>query len=405
LAIASPLLLLGAFYFFSFGGLGALFPFLPLLLSSRGLSPSRISLVMVLVPAANIVMPPLWGSLADALRARVQLLRIATFGTAASVLLLLPDGGFAGSFAALAAFSTFRSPLTALADTTTCVALSGQNERFGRVRAWGSVGFGLFVLLPGLLGGSAHPRPLLLATAAIYLASAFATLGLEAPPPRRERGILRATLVEARRPEMVLVLAASAVYYLGHALYDAYFSLHARSLGLDDGFIGLLWSVGTGAEVVVMLLVPGVLARRGGAAVAGGRGDRSTALLIVAGCAAVLRWALLSWIGSGAALLAQQPLHGLTYGAWYLSLIQFVQSRAPERLRTSLQSLVWATLGVGTVAGYLVGGQLLERGRGELLYRTAAVAAAASLGLYIALARHERARSRSHPQVEGGDGQ
>ena len=73
----SPLLPLRGYYFFTYAALGGLFPFLPLLLSSRGLVPSEIAWIMVMIPATNLAVPPIWGAAADALRARLRLLQLA----------------------------------------------------------------------------------------------------------------------------------------------------------------------------------------------------------------------------------------------------------------------------------------------------------------------------------------
>jgi len=114
--VARPLLALAGFYFLNYGALGALFPFLPLLLSARGLSAVQISWAMTLNPASNLLAPPLWGSLADARHARVALLRIASAACGLASLLFLPEMGFAGAMLAVGALSFFRAPLPSLSD-------------------------------------------------------------------------------------------------------------------------------------------------------------------------------------------------------------------------------------------------------------------------------------------------
>jgi len=366
------LLPLRLFYFFSFGALGALFPYLPLLLSSRHLNATQISWVMVLGPAANLLVPPLWGAAADALNARLMLLMGASAGCAVSVLLLLPDWGLWGALAGMAALSFFRAPLTSLADAAVYSALGGQRANFSLVRVWGSAGFLLFVLSLGLLKGSLRPSLLVGVTAGIYLASALGLLPMRKPPYLRERGVVRQTLAILRRPPALLFLCGSVFYYAGHATYDAFFSLQARALGFGDDFVGAAWAVGVGVEIVVMLLAPRILPRL-----------RSALLLGLCGAVASGRWLGLSLLRGRGALLALQSLHGVTFGLWYLSQVQYIQNRAPEHLRTSLQSMALAAMGMGMVSGYLGGGVLFDLGGGALLYRAAAGAAALSTALYL----------------------
>lgn len=374
--LATSLLPLRAFYFFSFGALGALFPFLPLLLEDRGLSASQISWIMALLPVSGLFVPPLWGSLADALQARVPLLRLASVLCGASALLLLPRWGFWGHFMAVGALCVFRSPIITLADAVTCSALGGQSDTFGRVRVWGSVGFAFFVWLLGMVHGSSHPVLLLWVTCAIYVLSAAVTLPLRHQPVDQEHGLLGQARAVMLQPGMMLYLLANAVYYSGHATFDAFFSLHARALGFSDPFIGLAWTSGVGVEILVMLAAPLLL-----------RHVRAVHLLALCALAAMGRWTALSLITSGPPLLASQALHGLTFGLWYLSMVRFLQARVPERLRASLQSVTMAFMGLGMTTGYLAGGQILQQAGGHALYRYAAGAATLSFVLYLLVAR------------------
>ena len=367
----SPIAALRAHYFFSYGALGALFPFLPLLLADRGLSPAQISWVMVLLPATALVMPPVWGSLADAFSARVQLLRVASLACAASTLLLLPAWGLWGNLLATGVLCLFRAPLASLADAATYAALGGRGEAFARVRVWGSVGFAVFVQLLGSAGASTHPWLLVGLTSVIYLLAGLSTLPLPGRPTARQRGVLGQAPALLARPGFLVFLAANTCYYVGHSAYDAFFSLHARALGFDAPFIGTAWSVGVVVEIGVMLAAPALLVR-----------VRAVHLLALCAAVAVARWSLLSVVTGAAPLLAIQTLHGVTFGLWYLAMVRFNQARAPERLRTSFQAVTLSTMGLGMVLGYLGGGVAMERLGGAGLYQLAAGAALGALALY-----------------------
>jgi len=368
---AASLLPLRAFYFFSFGALGTLFPYLPLLLSRRGLSPTEISWVMVLLPVTNLLVPPIWGTLSDALHARLPLLRAASLCCAASVLLLLPRWGFWWFFLAVGVISLFRAPLIPLADAAAYSALGDRSNNYSLVRLWGSAGFAVCVLGQGLAQGSLHPTWMIGATCVVYALSGVSIFFLRAPPLYRERGLVRESLGILTRPSLLIFLAATACYYMGHSTYDAYFALHVHALGYDDSVVGLSWFVGVSVEIGVMLTTP-ILLRR----------FRPSRLLTLCGAAATCRWGLLSVITSRPLLVAMQALHGITFGLWYPSLVGYIQARAPERLRTSFQSVGQATLGLGTVAGYLAGGKVLQQLGGSWMYRLAAGAASVATLLY-----------------------
>ena len=396
----SPLLPLSGFYLFSFAALGALFPFLPPLLSDRGLSATEVGRVMVVLPLCAMTLPTLWGALADALRARLWLLRLASLACAASVWLLLPARTTVAVTGAFLLLSATRVAQVPLADAVTCEALGGKNETFGRVRMWGSVGFALAVLGMGLADASRHPILLVSVTSALYLLCAAVTLPLRVPAVQRQPGVLRQTWNVLRRGwAFPLFLAGCAAHYAGHSTYDAYLGLHLRSLGHGDTVLGLAWCCGVCWEIAVMRLGPQIL------------GDRAPGpLLMLCSVVAAARWALLSTVSGKVAVVAVQSLHGLTFGLWYLSLVRFVQDRAPERLRATCQSLAFTAIGLGTVIGYTGGSQLLERYGGATMYRGAAVAAVIAAALYGLVARSGRGSTtpkeaglRRNPIIEKND--
>ncbi len=374
------LIALAAYYFLSFAALGGLFPFLPIFLTHRGLTPEQISWVMLLVPLTGLSAPAAWGIVADALGARTRVLRIATVGAAFSVLALGPAYSLPEILVAMGLFCIFRAPLVTLADAKTHALLGAPRERFARTRVWGSLGFGAAALIVGQLGGPSHVSFFLGANAALYLLAAATLRPTHAPslapssglPEERDapQSVSRAALLAVGNMRLTLTLGATFVYYSAHAAYDVYYTLHLQRLGFDSGFVGLSWAIGVLFEIAVMLVSPALL-----------RARPAALWLTLSALVASARWWLLSWVRSPWSIAATQTLHGITFGLWYLALVKRVQDRSPERLRASLQGLAMTALGVGQAVGYLVGGALFSRG-GLLLFRVASVTALISAGLY-----------------------
>lgn len=334
---------------------------------------------MVMIPLANLLVPPLWGFAADALHARLQLLRLTSVGCGLAVLLLWPDRGFVGALVAVAIFAFFRAPIISLADAATYALLDRARPHFSAVRVWGSVGFALFALVLGRLEASTWPALLLLVTAGAYLLAAASTLPMRAPHLKREHGVLREVSIFLRKPALLLFLAGTVTHYLGQATYDAYFALWLRQLGHGDAVVGYAWAVGVGVEIVVMLLAPRFLHRL-----------PSSWWLTLGALAAAARWLLTSQTESSTWLVMIQGLHGLGFGLWYLAMVRYVQTQAPERLRTSLQSIANAAMGLGMVGGYLVGGRLFSQWGGHGLYLAAAGAGVVAAVCYTAARLAER---------------
>ncbi|MFH1132197.1 MAG: MFS transporter [Pseudomonadota bacterium] len=363
---------LRAFYFFQFGALGALFPFLPLIFVGRGLSAKEISWVMVLYPISSLISPPFWGLLADTFKARVLLLRIVSFCCAGSILLLLWPKTLLGNLLATGVFCFFRAPIVSLADASAHAVLGDQRAEFAKTRVWGSVGFAIFALGLGLLHGTSRPSFLLGLTSAIYALGGLTSLFLYAPPSERQTAVFKQTLCLFRRSPMLLFLMANCIYYSAHATFDVYFGLFVRRLGHFDSFLGAAWGIGVGCEILLMLFLATPILRRF---------DTSSALILCS-ILATVRWGCFSFATSQIALLVIQSLHAFTFGLWYLSMVKRAQDQAPQHLRTSVQSVVFSFMGLGMIIGYLVGGVVFEQQGSAVLYLFASTAAAISTLLY-----------------------
>jgi len=366
------LLAIRTFYFFAFAGLGSLFPFLPLLLESRGLCPQSISHVLVVSPIVNVFVPPLWGLLADALAARVRMLRIACAGSGLATMALVPARGVAASMAALLLLSVFRAPVASLADSVVWTP----KQAYSLMRVWGSVGFAAGAVLVGKLQSRWGTDVVVYSTSASYLVAGACAFGFRGRGTRRSEPILRHVGAVLARPAVLLLLTASAAYYVAHGSYDAFFSVHLRRIGFGDDFVGVAWGTGVAVEIGVMLLSPRVF-RRWPASV----------LLGVCSVVAIVRWLLLAYVRSVPALLGAQALHGVTFGLWYLALVDRVQRGVPDHLRTSVQAVTAAALALGMVVGYLTGGVTVTPQGASTTFLIAAGASTVALVLYLSQAR------------------
>jgi PPP family 3-phenylpropionic acid transporter len=372
---------LSAFYFFTFGGIGAVMPFLPILLRARGLTATQIGTVMLLAPLSGLVVPPLFGWVADAFRARLALLRVVGLGCGVGALAFLWVGSFGAALWAMALYSFFRAPVVPLADAAAHGALGEQAHRFARIRIFGSLGFSAFALAVGQLEGPTHPALMVGLAVGAHALSALSTARLRSPPMEKQARVLAEAMQFILQPRMLALFVGSALYYVAHGAYDVYFGLHLTALGHSDGFVGLAWMVGVMCEVGLMLVAPRLLEGRTG-----------EIYLFVAGLTATLRFALLSTVTGQAAILATQALHAVTFGLWYLALVRYVQVRAPARARATVQAVAQGATALGSMAGSLAGGRLMEAAGGGAVFQMAAGAAAAAAVFYLGLVIRTRLR-------------
>ncbi|MFQ5692090.1 MAG: MFS transporter [Nitrospinota bacterium] len=372
------------FYFLGFFGLGVYAPYLSLFLRSRGLSGAEVGAVWALLPLGAVVAPPLWGIVADKFRNRRVL--IAALTAAAGLIFsgLLAAEGFLLLALIGFLFSAFRTSVLPLVESATLEHLArreneGDGTRpaaYGRYRLWGSVGFIAASLSIGYLVDAFSIRAMVY----VFLVGAGlqVLLALALPPegktsrPRLGREI-RALL---RRPAFAAFLAAGFVLRTSHGAYWTFLPVRMKALGLSGWAIGWSFSVGVAAEMVFLLFSRPILDRLG-----------PRTLLTAAAGAAAVRWWLYTLARGPWDFMAIALLHALTFAAYHVAGVRFVDRCTPASLKSSGQAFFGAaTYGAGGIAGAVLAGLLFEPlGITGLFYTSAAVALLSGAIYWIAI--------------------
>jgi MFS transporter, PPP family, 3-phenylpropionic acid transporter len=385
------LLPLRFYYVAYFVALGVYLPFFPRWLEARGVHGAAMGLVSASPAAMGILGPPLFGILSDRLDLRGALLRVTCAGASlcmgaiGAAFALGHPLGFAGIFAAVLAFSFFRSPLISLADVIT-LELAGGGAGYARTRLWGSVGFLVAVVAAGRGLDPTAPSALPLAISAALFVAFLATFRLPAKavtPALPELGSVSALLARA---DLRLFFGASFLAQLAHSSYDLCFTLHLRDLGASDGLVGVSWALGVLSEVTLMALATPVFRR-----------FTPPWLLVIAFSGAAARWALIASVASLPALLALQPLHGLSFALMWLASLAYVKESAPRAALATAQGLFSASMAAGSVLGMPLWGALYRRSGGSVTFGVAALASAAAAAVALVWARRSTAPNRMEP--------
>jgi PPP family 3-phenylpropionic acid transporter len=375
-----PALPIACYYFALLGALGIFWPFFSLYLVSVGFSPTEMTEVLVLSPLMAMLAPPLTGLLADARRARVWLLRAATCATALAFTGFFVTGSArAAIWVTTGAFSLCRAPLTSLADATAVEHARRHGGSYGAIRLWGSIGFIVAVLSGGVLLERRGIGWVLPSTAAALAVAAACAWWMPAPPLETRPRAWPAWVALLRARQGWLLLGAVALAQTAAAGYDGCFSLKLERLHYGPRFVGLAWAVGVVGEVVLLALSARIVARVGAAR-----------LLAFSIAVASLRWLALAHVTSAPLVLALQPLHGVTFGLFYVSAVTLMRDQAGGDAQTAGQGLLAGAFGAGSVLGFAFAGRLFEERGGAVLFTTASVVAAAGVACALGYARASR---------------
>ena len=363
-----------------FLALGVYLPFFPVFLAGRGLSPEAIGVAIAIPTLVKLVVLPPAGWLWDRVDRPRAILAALGIGAAAGFALV----GFAPStiaiLAAVAISALFWSPSFALIDAFAVRLQRVRAVDYGRARLWGSVSFvagnllagAALDILPGASIVALIATPFLLFSLAAWL---LPVLPAAAPAPANS------TVASVHAPaRLVFGIAAVAIIDASHALYYVFASVQWTAAGMSAGVIGLLWSLGVIAEIVLFIYAAPAVRR-----------FKPMPLIALGGVAAFIRFGAMALEPSAGPLLALQLLHGLTFGAAHIGLIALINESIADRALGRAQASASTVSGIVMALATLAAGPLYARyGAGAYLPFAVLGAIGAALALAAQIAPTHR---------------
>ncbi len=379
---------LGFLYAFLFLIIGCYLPYLPVWLASRAFTPDQIAILLATPLFGRIVIAPSVSFVADRLGDRRFVLVISAWASLLAYGALWVSSGFWQMFVAMLLVALASTTLMPLTETIAITGIRRARLDYGKVRLWGSLSFiaaslGVGVVIQQV--GAQLVVPLLMgATVLMIVGTYFIPRDLAAPNrtiANKENDNRYLRLPDAvalvRSPLFLLFLVATSLLHGSHALLYAFGSLHWKAQGFSGGTIGMLWSIGVIAEVLLFAVSGRIIGRIG-----------SARLLVLAGFLTVLRWSFMAFGPPFWATAVLQTLHAMSFGAAHLAAIHFLTHAIPEDRAATAQgvfSAVVAGLVMGTAT--IACGPLYERFGGDAY---AAMAFVAGIGTLAAMVLRQR---------------
>lgn len=365
---------LAAFYFAFFLYAGLSVAYLPAYLAARELTAAEIAVVLALPQVVRIFAPALWGWIGDRTGAQRGIVILGCAANAACFALVPFARGVAGVAALVAAASLVSAAALPLVEAITLGALAGQPGRYGPIRLWGSIGFIVAVLAGGAWLDRYAAVTLPPALVLLGLASLGSALALPRARVHRPAGRLSFALPREARS----VLGCGFFMAMAHGTLYAFLTLHLQRIGYSTSLIGVLWTLGVLAEILVFMALPAIFRRA------------SLSAILIASCAlGVLRFLLIGWVAGWApVLVAAQLMHAATFGAFHAASIAAIHRIFPAPAQARGQTLFSSVAyGAGGAAGALTAGWTWELGGPAAAFSLSALAALAGVFLAYPLKR------------------
>ncbi len=330
-------------YALLYGAFGMQSPFVPPLLSERGLQPEDIGLVLAGAMVVRLVAGPLVSHAADRFYQHTLILcGCALLAATATAAYLLPRS-FVGLFGIALIHAAMLGPIAPILDALGAMAAEtsrgGRSFQYGWLRAAGSGAFAVSNLASGWLSAAVGLAAAMSTSAGLLILSrgiVFFLPKLRAERPTLNTLILQDGLLLLRLPVYRRLLLVASLLWGSHAMHDSFAVIRWRGAGINFVTVSMLWSESVFAEVVVFVLVGPWLVKRFGT-------NRSMMLAVGAG---VVRWSIAAFTTWPWALACIQPLHGLTFALFHLAAIQLIVAIVPVRLAATAQA-IYGTFCVG----------------------------------------------------------
>ena len=335
-------------YLVYFGALGAAFPYLPVFYRDLGLRLEEIGVLTAIQAATQLVLGPVWGGLVDRFpRIGLTLPLAAAVATVGGFFLFLADD-FASVLAGSMLLFAGLAGISPMLDARTLETLGSEGrQRYGQVRAFGSLGFVVVSLLVGLLLDSRGARTLFW----VYLPFLIGTIVVTASIPRRGTNrsvsLFRGASEILATPGLLLFFAGFTVVWTALSASNAFYSIQIVAVGGGASLVGLAWAFGALIEVPLMYVFPRLGLRFG------------TERLLVFGAAMLGLRSLLAAVAVDAfGLIVIAPLEGLGFACVFVGGVTVLAARVPSSLGGTAQGLFSASAGLATIVGSAAGGAI-----------------------------------------------
>lgn len=318
--------------------------------AGQGLTASEIGILNALPVLIMLALNVLIGRIAD--RASDWRTVIVIGGLLAGVLplALFFVSGFWGILVVWTLLSLPAAAVGPVMDAATIRMTRRRGSQFGPIRAWGTVGYMVMLVVAGFiiswLGGGIF-LPMFVGLSLLRTLAAF-----QLPRFRGPEGKARAVqhsgaarrLRDAMQPFFILPLVGFSLVIATHNMQNAFQALLWKEQGFSADLIGPLLAVAAIAEAALMFAF-GPIARRFSA---------RTLILASAG-GAVIRWILMGFEPGVGLLIPLQFFHAVTFALGYMGCLHFITNWTSDDIAAEAQGffvMIQQSMNVVTLAGF-----------------------------------------------------
>ncbi|MBP6786158.1 MAG: MFS transporter [Candidatus Promineofilum sp.] len=377
------------FYFFYYAALACLVPFMSLYYQEKGLNGTQIGILAGTIPLVTWFSAPFWGGIADARKRHRAVLLLAVAGLWAAVLALYFARNFSGMLATVVLYAFFVGPIVPLVDNAVLTLLGDNKSGYGRVRLWGSIGWGLASSLLGPIleraGLSWSFYGFLGFMAVNFVVATRLPMRITAegtrPAYRAGLGVL------ARNGRFLLLLLSSLVFGMTLGVLLSYQFLFLDELGAGRALMAWSLTTSTLSEIPFWFVSAALLRRFG-----------TSRMIAFALAVATLRNLAMGALVNPWWALPINLLHGPSFAVLWAAGVADADAAAPPGLGATAQGLFSGMMfGLGSALGGFLGGPAYEAIGFAALFRLLGWISLGMLLLFVAVRLRPRRPTATSP--------
>lgn len=359
------------FYFLYFAAFASALPFFVLFYQELGFTGTQIGLLTGIPPLITLVASPFWTSLADARHWHKLVMGLGTVASVITIFLLPFFSDFIVIFILIVLFYVFLSPVASLADSATITMLGEEREMYGRIRLGGTIGFGLFAPIAGVLVERYGLQIGFWMFSAIMLANLFVSMKFSHGTHEADtsnNGGVRLLLTNRR---WIIFLFLAFLGGIGGTSAASYLFPYMAEMGASESIMGWALTIATLTEIPIFFFGNRFVRKFG-----------SYGLLTLALAMFGIRALLFAAVNLPSLVLFVQVFGGMIFPAMWAAGVSYADENAPAGLKSSAQGLFGAAaFGVGSAVSGFVSGLLLESVGGRGMFLALGIIILAGLGI------------------------
>lgn len=388
------LLAYGSVYFFIFAAIAALFPFYPLILQSKGFTPSQIGFIMGGYDLFSIGGLLLLGFIYDKAASHRLTINVLLIITIIILFLLARAQSHFLLIALTFAIGFFVKSAPSLIDAHYGQALPHLVDSYGKTRLGGSIGFmamALLIQVTGIVDGSdaqsvfyGYAIPLILTIASVFFLPKGIGKQVQIESEKKSDGFIN----QLKSFPAVYWIGLSIVFLNALALSGHYtfFSLMLKNKFAIDNVSGF-WAIGPFFEIPIFFLSPYLFKK-----------VRLKYLWTISMVAGFARMQFYSLSGSLVPLYVIQFTHSLSFGFNHLCMVNLINKRTTLETRGLAMSIFMAIgMGLSLFTGGILGGIILEEGSFTTLFQIFSYFPLAAIIIALVFLRNQEDPSSQEP--------